>query len=208
MKSFSIDSLTIIVTISILVVILLFIMFIMVPRQGCTRIKFNYIVETQRILAEAIENYYADYNVYPEMMFNKELQKHASWKLYTVQTGDTIRRVAGITTPVAYVKHIFCDPFANRKNIPYRYYTNGKGWILFSPGPDTDSNIDPAVDFDTSISQPSPHLINLKTYNVTNGTTSAGDIWTLKVGTQNIVQSQKGKYKRFFWQRIPRDIYH
>jgi len=207
LKSLTANSLKIIVTISILTVIVSFYMLFMEPRQGCTGIKNDFVVESQGILAKAIEKFYADHNTYPSMMYNEELQKHAHWKLYTIETGNPIKNIAGITTPVAYVGGIFYDPFANKRNIPFRYYTDDKGWILFSPGPDTDSTIDPAVDFDTSIPQPSSNLLS-KTYNPTNGTTTAGDIWTLKIGNQNIVQSMKTKYKRKPWQRIKYDCYH
>ena len=204
MKPYQIDFLTI-ATILLIIVILLF---FSVPRQGSTTRKNNYVLESHRILAKAIEKYYADHNEYPAMMFNTELQKHAQWKLYTIHTGDPALGLAGITTPVAYVKTVFSDPYANRRNVPFRYYTDGKGWILFSPGPDTDSNIDPLQDFYTSVPQPSPHLIGLKTYNPTNGSCSAGDIWTLKVGKKKIIQSSSKRTT--IWRTIVdkvRDIF-
>lgn len=76
------------------------------------------------------------------------------------------------------------DHFADKKRrVTFSYYVDpmSKGWILISPGPDLDYDIDPERDYDASIAQPSIHLLSIVgTYDPTNGLTSDGDIWRVK----------------------------
>jgi hypothetical protein len=86
---------------------------------------------------------------------------------------------------VGYLGMIPLDPFGAKPGDLYQYYTGptnpqNQGWILFSPGPDGTIQIDPANDYDCMIPQPSAKLL-IKSYDPTNGTFSAGDIFRLKM---------------------------
>lgn len=97
--------------------------------------------------------------------------------LYIVEPG--CEGLAGLTTPLAFVSGLYRDQYTHRGSLRYAYHTDGHGWILFSPGPDRRYDIVPARDYDGSIPQPSPRLL-LLSYDPTNGTASAGDVWRVR----------------------------
>jgi len=67
------------------------------------------------------------------------------------------------------------------KYLGFRYYSDPNGWILISPGPDRDYDIDPVKYYDSSIAQPSFELLCIAgTYDPTNGTVSSGDVFRVK----------------------------
>ncbi|MBI1785559.1 hypothetical protein HYR69_10485 [Candidatus Sumerlaeota bacterium] len=136
-------------------------------------------------------------------LYPDKLKRAGGWELMTVEPGlgDQLH---GTTTPVAYIEKIPQDLFtrAPRKQpffrwlfncdspyagyyyksvesySPFAYFTDGKGWILFSPGRDTIYDINPAIDYDPSKLQPSPVLVE-KTYDPTNGAGIGGDIYRI-----------------------------
>jgi hypothetical protein len=71
-----------------------------------------------------------------------------------------------------------------RINSTFAYWApEDKGWILWSPGPDEvfDMNFEAVKKvYDPKISNPTLELIVSYTYDATNGTVSAGDIWRVK----------------------------
>jgi len=111
-----------------------------------------------------------------------------------------------ITTPIAYITSYPADPFADTRGLTFRYARDRAGWILGSYGPNanegaggnmgwntanrgTNMNWTPqtavANSFETlyssSESQPSDFLLAAGgTYDPTNGTVSAGDVWRIK----------------------------
>lgn len=72
------------------------------------------------------------------------------------------------------------DPFAPQRGATFVYFMTKKeeaeGWILTSPGPDGDYDIDPAGMYDPSNKKPSATLV-IRSYDPTNGSLSDGDIW-------------------------------
>lgn len=81
---------------------------------------------------------------------------------------------------MAYITRLPQDQFADAKEATCGYWSQkDTGWILFSPGPDRRYEINPEKDYDPSKQSPQPELI-LKTYDPTNGITSAGDLWRVK----------------------------
>jgi hypothetical protein len=72
----------------------------------------------------------------------------------------------------------------------------GRGWILWSPGPDGRYDIDAARDYDPRVPI-SPSLLE-KTYDPTNGAVSAGDVWRSQAGTpdQIVLDSAGGNVNR------------
>lgn len=120
-----------------------------------------------------------------------------------IQTAGN-RLTAGITTPVSFVSTFFTDALADVKGSTFNYYSTGSGWILWSPGPDVDqmqltdlgaastgngdggagvNNVETV--YSTSVAQPSQTLITGSTataftYDPTNGTSSAGDVYRVK----------------------------
>jgi len=147
----------------------------------------------QRVLATAIEAYYVDHNAYPAEHSILEAPgiDAPSERRRIVRAGGTSLATAewgrpgldGLTTPLAYVTNVFADPFAPMRGTPYAYHADAKGWLLTSAGPDGDYDIQhPAEVYDSSIPQPSPHLLagGPWTYDPTNGLVSDGDVWRVR----------------------------
>ena len=104
-----------------------------------------------------------------------------------------------LTTPVSYLTSLFADPFMDAKGATFFYFANPQGWIIWSPGPDTDGNTggdlggtagSPYTEtvYSTFVSQPSAFLLTggpggtngAFTYDSTNGTVSQGDVYRVK----------------------------
>jgi hypothetical protein len=83
-----------------------------------------------------------------------------------------------MTTPIAYLTTWFEDPFNDGVNSVYSYHRteNPAGWILISPGTDTDFDIDPSIHYDPALGFQSPALL-MRAFDPTNGTVSDGDIF-------------------------------
>lgn len=138
----------------------------------------------QRALATALETYFVDHEAYPPMAplrdyarKPEELRKAGGWHTMTASPGTAT--VAGLTSPVAYMRDLFPDPYSPGKRLPFAYYTDGPGWILYSPGPDEDYDIRPAQEYDGRITQPSARLL-LNAYDPMNGIRSGGDVFRVK----------------------------
>lgn len=141
-------------------------------REATDRAKVSRVRSDLSEMSRALEAYYVDHNAYPGMVplknFAKDpqyntdgtnlgtwdvrfsaLEKADGQHLHTIDPGLTIPGVAGLTTPVAYCASLLPDPcmnFLGETRIPYAYHGYPKaedpGWILFSPGPDQDYDID------------------------------------------------------------------
>jgi len=132
----------------------------------------------QRSMATGIESYFVDYQSYPpgEPLSQFTLNPKALEKA----NGPNLLVPHALTTPIAYITTYFSDPYSPGKNLPYAYYTHGKSWILFSPGPDLDYDISrPEEVFTSEEDQPSTRVI-LLAYDPTNGIESSGDVWRVK----------------------------
>jgi len=112
--------------------------------EAQVRSKVSRVRADHRSLATAIESYYVDNNRYPAMALI--LQQTPDSGLTTVDpTGRTFRlrtpvsQLNTITSPIAYVTTYFPDPFNDVRGATFRYFEDGRGWILGSYGPDTDS---------------------------------------------------------------------
>lgn len=181
--------------------------------EAQTRSKVARVRSDQRSLATAIETYYVDNNEYPAMTLTANQTADLSFYRTppTGNVGRTFRvrnttNLLTLTTPIAYLTSNFPDPFADTRGIGFRYYTDGRGWILGSFGPDVDESAggdlfwsggDLPINtdlietvYDARIAQPSillntgaPNLANGRgafTYDPTNGTISEGDVWRVK----------------------------
>lgn len=171
--------------------------------RACYRSPVSCVKADMRTVATALESYYIDHNRYPSMT------PLVSWPLESVFVGksgaDRMTSMVtgrgamlhGLTTPISYISGFPLDPFSNwpRARLydygrwfthsydygvaPFAYWGDDLGWILISPGPDLDYDVDPGVDYDPKILQPSLHLLT-KAYDGTNGTSSNGDIFRVK----------------------------
>jgi prepilin-type N-terminal cleavage/methylation domain-containing protein len=158
--------------------------------EGSYRSPVTKVKSASRSLATAIEAYYVEHKAYPAMRpmtsFTKKakrLSKVGGLTLMSIEPGRPDIGLAGLTTPVAFISELPMDECAQKNvklKVPLAYYTDDNGWILFSPGNDKDYDLNPARDYDSSIPQPSEHLIITATYDPTNGTNSDGDVWRVK----------------------------
>jgi hypothetical protein len=148
-----------------------------------SRMKVSRVRSDLRSLGIGLESYFVDHEVFPPgIPFTAMMPGVAS---RVPKTGEHLLTVPpSLTTPVGYLTYLLPDVWHRREStgFSFAYYTNGKGWILFSPGPDQDYDIkDPASVYDSGIYQPSSDLIGGPwTYDPTNGTESSGDIWQVR----------------------------
>jgi len=122
--------------------------------EAQARSKVAYSRSDMRSLATALEAYHVDNEEYPPAL--------APW----------------LTSPIVYVTANLTDPFSGETRQAFRYsrLDEGRGWILYSAGPDGVYDIDPAGDLDAGSGDLLTALVD-KTFDPTNGTTSRGDIW-------------------------------
>ena len=196
--------------------------------EAQVRSKVSRVKSDQRSLATGIEAYFIDNNAYPPSAINQtgsiagpntgvnmnptgaanvncyiqnasNEAKAQLGSIYTVAArGGT--RVNGLTTPVAYLTSLFPDPFMDTKGATFGYFSNLAGWVLWSPGPDTDQatgtnfGVNDTVTitsvktgstvetlYDLAQAQPSAAWNSASngialTYDATNGTVSRGDV--------------------------------
>ena len=144
-----------------------------------------------RSLATAIESYWLDHKAYPAWAVGADgANGHlppdsAAYRIPTFRIQSTeqgTQTLHTLTTPKAYIKKLFHDPFVEHKKTTFGYITRGafeEGWIIWSPGPDLDYDIDPYTDYLPSKETPSESLRN-HTYDPTNGSISDGDVYRFK----------------------------
>lgn len=144
-----------------------------------------------RSVATAIENYYVDRSTFPAWsarqdanIFSKEGReaKFADGLLPTFALLNPAGPQQTLTTPIAYLISYPSDPFAPAAGIPFCYWTDKSGWIMWSAGPDRkyDLTIDNiGLVYHAEDKVPSDLLI-MKTYDPSNGPGSPGDIYRTK----------------------------
>ena len=160
-----------------------------------TRSRVARVKADQRSMATALESYNIDHGGYPA--WNTEPSRNAFGEKalkHEVLAGlPTFAREPGLetlTTPVTYISAYFADPFAPLRGATFCYWPTyistseleTPAWIIWSPGPDerydlTMDNI--AQVYGSHEEFPSDRLREL-TYDPTNGTKSAGDVWRFK----------------------------
>ena len=140
-----------------------------------------------RSMAPVVEAYHTDHGAYPVAVSilnyvypeGQDVPPGFFEGVTAVNAGYVGSESAGLTTPVAYLTVLFSDAFVPARGVPYAYYTDGSGWIVYSAGPDNDYDLIPAQSYDSKTSQPSPTLLSFS-YNPTNGTYSRGDVFRVK----------------------------
>ncbi|MEI7635075.1 MAG: prepilin-type N-terminal cleavage/methylation domain-containing protein [bacterium] len=123
-------------------------------------------------------------------------------------TATTGNKMGTLTTPVSYMSSYAPDPFMDTKAATFAYFADlSGGYIMWSPGPDADQASytqlgaptgTPKVEdtslkvYTNSVAQPGTTLLSGYnqgytpassggyTYDPTNGTVSAGDVWRVK----------------------------
>lgn len=192
--------------------------------EAQVRAKVSRVKNDQRSLATGIETYYVDNNQYPIAAREGSGNRPAPAagipvnpasagnvnRYLTNTTGSSpvaqyysfaTRAASGngstfatLTTPISYITSYFADPFTDTRGATFAYMQDTNGWILWSPGPDTDesaqTDLYPLVEtiYNSSFSQPSTELVagtaaapkGAFTYDPTNGTVSEGDVWRVK----------------------------
>jgi hypothetical protein len=137
--------------------------------------------------SEAIEKYYVDNNQYPPHSSDARVTmldaKRANMQVPSFMLPNSAYAGATLTTPIAYTAgfggwQYFRDPFAGDRDHVYGYYADTNGWVIFSPGPDVEYDLE-WTDYTSSEPQPSLGLLAFS-YDPTNGTLSSGDIIRVK----------------------------
>lgn len=137
--------------------------------ESNTRARVSRVKADMRVLGAAIETYREQYGAYPAtrplalgMTVADPARLKYSLDALTTWSGDL---------PGAPLS----DPFSPKRSFPYTYVTNGSEWLLSSPGPDSVYNYHPERRyFELDIQDPARLEM---TYDPTNGSYSAGDIF-------------------------------
>jgi hypothetical protein len=153
--------------------------------ENTVRPKLSRARTDMHVIAIALEAYFGDHKSYPPMTSTVVVAKTPGWfartEKKTMSTFETGGRggAAGLMKPVAYMKNSLVDPFADG---PYRYFTSGTAWLLYSAGPDGHVDIsNPERSYDGKKDEMSTASLMLATYDPTNGTESSGDVWRIKL---------------------------
>jgi prepilin-type N-terminal cleavage/methylation domain-containing protein len=183
--------------------------------EAQVRAKVSRVKNDQRTYATGVESYYIDNNQYPlssrsgrdttgaggnyhSLLATAQNNGAAATALYMFSSfaARGTSNMAVLTTPISYITSYFSDPFMDFRQGTFGYFNDTNGWILFSPGPDTDmgnytdlgvGNLVETL-YDSRQSQPSLMLnafapaapLGATTYDPTNGTVSQGDVWRVK----------------------------
>lgn len=108
------------------------------------------------------------------------LAKIGAAELSVVDPGVGSGGPLGLTTPIAYCDMLYKDPFSLGGDLPYAYYPKNGGYLLLSPGPDGRYDINPLLHYAGGDNPTrTVEMLVPRTYDVTNGTISPGDIWRL-----------------------------
>lgn len=99
-----------------------------------------------RSLAMAVEAYHADLGEFPAMAKSREWAAGAYVLPREVPVSRTFRMrhdtgLATLTTPVAYITSYPVDPFREFQGTTFSYYTDGRGFILGSWGPNMNQSL-------------------------------------------------------------------
>jgi len=178
----------------IVVAIIAILALIAVPNflEAQTRAKVSRTKTDMRSVVTAIEAYRVDNNAYPlpTYTFSTNGQTDSTFEVDNLAQGvRSMTGSVGITTPIAYITSIPRDVFSPEKAHWFGYCANvgtdndGSRWILTSLGPNmTHPEIrwigwqGGEIEEVKALEDPNYHLVNL-TYDPTNGTVSAGDVW-------------------------------
>lgn len=136
-----------------------------------------------RSIALALEAYRSDHGFYPAAhTIDLNSKARAALKdagcdpLNAIDPTGFIRGKNDALTTSTYLTFVPNDIFAPLRDIPFRYRSDAHGWILVSPGPDGDYDLNPARDYDSEAANRIRTLLPY-TYDPTNGTVSDGDLW-------------------------------
>ncbi|MCX7044250.1 MAG: DUF4190 domain-containing protein [Candidatus Sumerlaeota bacterium] len=166
--------------------------------EAQTRAKVSRSKADMRSMATGLEAYYVDNGAYCAWSADPSLNVFSNTATMQPELPPEMKRqptfmqynpsdkMFTLTTPVAYVRSYFSDPFAPAKGATYCYYSCGSGdnagWIIWSAGPDM--KYDMTADNISQIYNPkNPQFFNelLKlAFDPTNGAISGGDVFRIK----------------------------
>lgn len=121
--------------------------------EAQVRSKVSRVKADHRSLATGIETYYLDNNQYPSFFGGSAPPAGTRSANILANPGAAVQiplsrtfalapiglnRPSTITTPISYFTSYPADPFADTRGLPFRYWSNSRGWILGSFGPDAD----------------------------------------------------------------------
>jgi hypothetical protein len=135
------------------------------PQPASVASRLAQVEKDMRTLARALEMFSIDNNSYPLTLDGRTIDKTG------IKTGDgESGRILRLTAPVAYISQIPADPFDPQGN-SYRYWSDGKSYVLVSNGPDQ------KPDYDERLYK-GQRLIELKdsAFDPAQGDESPGDI--------------------------------
>lgn len=136
-----------------------------------------------RGVAVSIEEYRQAHGTYPPVQPFTELTSDT--ELLALSGGSLLGTVSaapregkpGLTTPVAYLSSLSVDVHSRSSGLPFAYHENGDSWILYSAAMDQRYNIrHPDQVLKLPVKERRARLLDL-TFDPSNGTFSAGDIW-------------------------------
>jgi hypothetical protein len=132
-----------------------------------------------RQLGRAIEAYLADHGATPAPRLLREMAGPAAdlerlrdaggWDVAGVEPGGL--GPAGVLRPKPYLERLHADVFAPLPGLPPGYITDGRAWLLFSPGPDGVYDVPSGTPADAPL-----ELLAPMRHDAANGVGSSGDL--------------------------------
>lgn len=161
--------------------------------EAQTRSKVSRTATDMRSVAVAIEAYRVDNNDYPMPTYahSTDGQTDSTFEVDNPPQGiRSMTRSIGLTTPIAYITALPRDVFSPGRMHWFGYCTVKESlWIMTSLGPNMTQPASAWIDWQGGEIQEVSALIDTqygrslinRTYDPTNGTVSAGDIWKSNV---------------------------
>lgn len=144
--------------------------------QAWSRGRLTRARDAMRSIATALEAYHLDRQRWPLSVPGSAPDSVAAGHPLLAPM-PTFSLRDSLSTPVAYIDELLEDPFT--RGSTFSYHTDGTGWILVSPGPDGDFDLQPEEDYRGHERQPAAALLRLA-FDPTNGATSSGDLFRVR----------------------------
>lgn len=151
--------------------------------QALDRTRINVVQADLQTLANALEAYRAEYGAYPvtTRMSGRHGPAPDDQRFSHVYTfpNSFPGGPGNLLTPTAYLSSLPRDPYSRGagRDLPYAYFVDRatNSWLLWSPGPDNDYDIDPLRDFDTASGAP-PGGFRQRIFDTTDPNDTDGDL--------------------------------
>jgi Tfp pilus assembly protein PilE len=151
--------------------------------QALDRTRINTVKADLQTISHALEQYRVDFGAYPATTrattaFGPATGDERFHNVFTF-ANSVPGGPGNLTWPTAYLTSMPTDPYSRGagRDMPYAYFIDRRTntWLLWSPGPDNDYDIDPLRDFDSASGAP-PNALQQHVFNPDDPNDTDGDL--------------------------------